>query len=474
MQIKFAAKTDVGIVRTNNEDNFQVASDLASGKMQWVNNEVVELGDKGALLVVADGMGGMNAGEVASELAIQTIREHFSSDRLTDAVTKDRFSIEKHMNEAIVAADAKIKAEAKCRPETRGMGTTIVIGWIYGSKLYISWCGDSRAYVFNPAAGLHQISKDHSYVQSLVDKGAISREDAFDFPESNIITRCLSDSTTKAVPESLLHPYDLCDGDIVMLCTDGLNGMLRDPEMEAIIRADGDDLDRMADDLIKGACDAEGSDNITICLCLVTGMGRTCNPKAFDEYEERLNGRKGASAINRMDTASGQMEDMKNELKRRFKFWPFSLGFLVVAIVAVFCIWFFWARDTESDGDDAIAGQDMQEQTDQNLAVDADTQLDAVPGAGEESTALAEDGKTERGSSNSISNALGNLSNSLSQQNGQAENIEGAQQSDPSPGLTLLPGQGNPATDAPSTSTPPAAQESQELTPVPTPPASAE
>ena len=209
-----AAKTDVGLVRDNNEDNFQVAADLASGTMRWVNNEVCSLGEKGALLVVADGMGGMNAGEVASGLAIETVKEYFAPQNITAEVMKNRFSIEKFMNSAIIAADERIKQEGKEHPESRGMGTTIVIAWILEGKLYVSWCGDSRAYIYNPQAGLHQITKDHSYVQSLVDKGAISREDAFDFPDSNIITRSLGDSGNKAKPESLFKPYELCDQDI--------------------------------------------------------------------------------------------------------------------------------------------------------------------------------------------------------------------------------------------------------------------
>ena len=220
IKFRLAAKTDMGLVRTNNEDNFQAAADLSSGQMRWVNNEICSLGEKGALLVVADGMGGMNAGEVASELAIETVREYFSLENLTPEVTRNRFSIEKYMKEVIVAADARIKAEAKERPETRGMGTTIVIGWILEGQLYVSWCGDSRAYIYNPVAGLHQITKDHSYVQGLVDKGVISREDAFEYPDSNIITRSLCDGGAKAKPESLLKPYELCDNDIVLLCTD--------------------------------------------------------------------------------------------------------------------------------------------------------------------------------------------------------------------------------------------------------------
>ena len=104
IKFRVAAKTDVGLVRTNNEDNFQVASDLSLPYMHWVNNEICSLGEKGALLVVADGMGGMNAGEVASALAIETIKERFQAARLTPEVMKTRYTIEKFMNEAIVAA----------------------------------------------------------------------------------------------------------------------------------------------------------------------------------------------------------------------------------------------------------------------------------------------------------------------------------------------------------------------------------
>lgn len=295
IKFRLAAKTDVGLVRTNNEDNFQVAADLSSSTMRWVNNEICSLGDKGALLVVADGMGGMNAGEVASALAIETIREYFSTDKLTPEITKNRFSIEKYMNEAIVEADALIKREAKTNPETKGMGTTIVIAWLLEGKLYVSWCGDSRAYIYNPVSGLHQITKDHSYVQSLVDKGTISREEAFDYPDSNIITRSLSDGSGKAKPESLLRPYDLCDNDIILLCTDGLSGMIRDTEMESVIRQNEHDMDVLTSKLIQSACDAEGSDNITICLCQILQGGAISDPKVFDEVEAKLNGRKTSS-----------------------------------------------------------------------------------------------------------------------------------------------------------------------------------
>ena len=290
IKFRVAAKTDVGLVRTNNEDNFQVASDLSLPYMHWVNNEICSLGDRGALLVVADGMGGMNAGEVASALAMETVKSFFRPERLTHEVMKTRFSIEKFMNEAIVAADARIKQEGRARPETRGMGTTIVLAWLLGQRLYVSWCGDSRAYVYNPATGLHQITKDHSYVQGLVDKGIISRYDAFDYPESNIITRSLCDAGPKAKPESLLKPYDVCDGDIILLCTDGLSGMIRDHEMEQVLRQNEHDMTACADALIGAACAAAGADNVTVCLCQVLQGGGAPRPEAFIETEARLNG----------------------------------------------------------------------------------------------------------------------------------------------------------------------------------------
>lgn len=333
-----AAKTDIGLVRTNNEDNFQVAADLSTGKMGWVSNELYSLGDLGALLVVADGMGGMNAGEVASELAIETVKECFTPERITPAVIQNRFSIEKFMNEVIVAADSNIKLEAARNPESRGMGTTIVIGWILGNKLYVSWCGDSRAYIYNSAAGLHQITKDHSYVQDLVDRGSLTREEAFDFPDSNIVTRSLSDAHVKAKPQSLLRPFELCDGDIILLCTDGLSGMLRDAEMEAVIRRQEHDMDLLASELIGAACDAEGSDNITVCLLRVERGGGVCNPAVFKDTEKWLNGRSGNGFVTTLKNGKPGIDGDKNQWSLKKIMSVVAVAVLVLAL-AVAITW---------------------------------------------------------------------------------------------------------------------------------------
>ncbi len=341
IKFRIAAKTDVGLVRTNNEDNFQASSDLSGDQMKWVNNEICSLGNKGALIVVADGMGGMNAGEVASELAIETIREYFRPEKLLPEVLKTRYTIEKYMSDAIVAADMKIKAAVKARPETKGMGTTIVIGWILDGKLYISWCGDSRAYVYNPLAGLHQISKDHSYVQNLVDKGAITRDEAFDFPDSNIITRCLGDGTTKAKPESLLRPYEICDNDIIMLCTDGLSGMIRDNEIESIMRHNEHNMDTLVDELIKSACEAEGSDNITICLCQILQGGNTCNPSVFSDYDKRLNGNK--------DNFIRTLINNEEITPKNKHFWLIGIICVIIILISVATWWFVFRKNPHED-----------------------------------------------------------------------------------------------------------------------------
>ncbi len=325
IRFRIAAKTDVGLERTNNEDNFQVSANLEEVPMKWVNNQEYSLGAKGALLVVADGMGGMNAGEVASEIAVNTVKELFAPDQITDEVVKNRFTIEKFMKGVIVEADKRIKEFAKSNPESQGMGTTIVVAWLFDGHLYVSWCGDSRAYIYNPNVGLFQISKDHSYVQVLVDKGKISKEDAFDFPDSNIVTRSLTDSTTKAVPDCLLMPQPLCNGDIILLCSDGLNGMIRDQEIEAIMSQHQDNMTECVDALIQAALDAAGADNCTVALCQILSGGEQSKPDRIPKYSVSAN-----------DT------ETKEKLKAKTKkggLW--ILGILLLVVIFGGCWWYF-------------------------------------------------------------------------------------------------------------------------------------
>lgn len=222
-----AGKYSAEAVRSGNEDNFFVDDDLTDNTTNKVaQDEIIQLGDLGMLMVVADGMGGMNAGEVASQIAIDTVKDSFVTDSLKDSVTATAQSRQKYMEQVIKKADKNIKSEARTDSSREGMGSTIIMAWLYEDELTISWCGDSRAYLFNEKSGIRLISQDHSYVQELVNKGLLTYAQTFDHPQNNIIIRSLGDPTKDAKPES--KTLKVGKGDIILLCSDGLSGVLRD------------------------------------------------------------------------------------------------------------------------------------------------------------------------------------------------------------------------------------------------------
>ena len=263
-KFKLGAQTNVGCVRTNNEDNFVVSADLNAG--EWLLprdcHTVFTLGNKGAMLVVADGMGGLEAGEIASRIAVDTMKEFFSAE-----IVKAASTIRKYMYEAVVAADNAIKRKSREEKSVKSMGTTLVAAWLFDGYANIIWCGDSRGYLFNPVSGLAQVTKDHSYVQELVDSGRLLPEYAFDHPDNNIITRSLGNPQKAANPDFVRLP--LQEGEVILLCTDGLNSMLRDEEIEAVMQETLNEIDTCTKALIQGALDLGGHDNVTVVLCQI-------------------------------------------------------------------------------------------------------------------------------------------------------------------------------------------------------------
>ncbi len=263
---KLTAATNVGLIRSNNEDNFIVCPNLDS-KSAWfvpdTPDQTLTLSKNGALFVVADGMGGMNAGEVASAIAIETVQEMFSQDDYSSIINDDN-KICNYMKRVVEKADRNIKNRVKRDSSTEGMGTTIVMGWVIGCRVHICWCGDSRAYLFNPQVGLKRLSKDHSYVQQLVDEGKLDPELAFDHPNSNIITRSLGDSSQKAMPDYMSQR--LSSGDIILLCSDGLCGLCDDPEILEVMSQEAESIDDVKNRLITAALNAGGHDNVTLTL----------------------------------------------------------------------------------------------------------------------------------------------------------------------------------------------------------------
>jgi protein phosphatase len=285
VKIKLAAGTNVGLIRQNNEDNFVVCSDLSTS--EWLipqAGDYADLGAFGSLLVVADGMGGANAGEVASAIAVETIQEKFTADNLKDVVTDDK-SAQEFMKDVVKQADLNILQRSKEDSSTQGMGTTIVMTWILGDKAYVCWCGDSRCYVLNKRNGLIQLSKDHSYVQELVDKGELSAELMHDHPLSNVITRCLGDSDNRANPETRI--YQLHDGDIIMLCSDGLCGLCHDSEILDVMIKFHDDPMECKNELISAALSAGGYDNVTIAIANIQTDEEPEEPAEEKEEEKK-------------------------------------------------------------------------------------------------------------------------------------------------------------------------------------------
>lgn len=272
IRFKLAAGTNVGLVRDNNEDNFVVCSDL--GTTEWLIPQVgdfADLGELGALLVVADGMGGANAGEVASAIAIETIQKEFITENIKNALADNQEDIDEvvqeFMKSAVKQADLNILNHSKEDVSTTGMGTTIVMAWLLGNKAYICWCGDSRCYVLNKKKGLIQLSKDHSLVQELVDRGELAPELMHEHPMSNVITRCLGETDRRAEPESRV--YRLHNGDCIMLCSDGLCGLVSDDVINETMSESLEDLMECKNQLISVALGNGGYDNVTIALACI-------------------------------------------------------------------------------------------------------------------------------------------------------------------------------------------------------------
>lgn len=286
IQIQLAASTDVGLVRKNNEDDFTVCPDLSAPN--WSINETPEyipLGEYGTLLVVADGMGGANAGEVASSITISTIQEVFTPDKIAE-VLKDKSRIASFLTDVVKTANKNIVKHSKEDCSTKGMGTTIVLAWILDTRAYVAWCGDSRCYVFNPNVGFSRLSKDHSFVQELVDKGELDPEMAFDHPYSNVITRCLGDTEGETEPD--IRIYQLHDGDTLLLCSDGLCGYCRDEQISEIVLDNQEDMIECKNKLINAALAEGGYDNVTVAMAKVKipdeampepDMNSTLNPR---------------------------------------------------------------------------------------------------------------------------------------------------------------------------------------------------
>jgi serine/threonine protein phosphatase PrpC len=267
IRVRIFAKTDLGKTRDHNEDSFLVA-DLTRGdaSLQPTVREH-EVGPRGTLLVVADGMGGAAAGEVASEMATKTIYEQLKKSWGSETeLTAQRFAA--RLKEAVETANGHIHAYAKAHPEVRGMGTTTTAVGALGDHLYLTQVGDSRAYLVRDGVAV-QLTKDQSLMQRLVEAGELTEEEAAQSERRNIILQALGPDPKVKV--DLTH-QDLRRGDVLVLCSDGLSGLVKKEEIAAIAGKE-QDLAVACDKLIALANDRGGPDNITVVIARFEGEG---------------------------------------------------------------------------------------------------------------------------------------------------------------------------------------------------------
>jgi protein phosphatase len=253
IQIRAAGLTDVGRKRKMNEDTFTAADNLG-------------------LYVVADGMGGHAAGEVASRLAVESILRHISgaetgnatapSNAVTRSLDDDRPAPARRVLSAIRMANQDIVRSVHEDQSTRGMGTTVVLAYIQGRRAYIGSVGDSRAYLVR-GGRIMQLTDDHTFVNEQVRAGTLSPAEARRHPARNILTRAVG---SQDEVEADLVEQDLEAGDLLILCSDGLTTMVDDHDILDVVRRQGGDPDRGCQALINLANERGGDDNITAIL----------------------------------------------------------------------------------------------------------------------------------------------------------------------------------------------------------------
>jgi len=243
VHITCAGRTDVGIIRSGNEDNYLMVPDRG-------------------IFVVADGMGGHAAGEVASEMAVRSVARDLGSLRgLSDDQVAERMRV------SIRTANSTIFQRTLTEHDKRGMGTTVTALVLYDTRFLIGQVGDSRCYLLRDGK-LTQITKDHSYVQEQVDAGYLTPEQARAHPYSNVITRCVG-ANSDVMPD--VYVGAVRPKDVFLLASDGLTGMLEDHQLAEVLHADRMPQEQV-DDLVAEANRHGGLDNITAIIVRIDSV----------------------------------------------------------------------------------------------------------------------------------------------------------------------------------------------------------
>ena len=253
MPIYFAGLTDVGMRRDHNEDSFAANPDTK-------------------LFIVCDGMGGHAAGEVASRIAVDTVASFIQATANDEDITwpfeyDESLSLNANrMRTAIRLANQNVIATIHDRKEYKGMGTTIVCAVLSETLASVGHVGDSRMYLLR-GNNIEQVTRDHSWIDEQLKQGILTPEEARKHPLRNVITRALGSKDEVLVD---VEDHKLQDGDILLMCSDGLTGMLEDEEIKDVVRQNQDDLNRACKSLIDNANARGGDDNVTVILVRYT------------------------------------------------------------------------------------------------------------------------------------------------------------------------------------------------------------
>jgi protein phosphatase len=267
--LEMATATDPGMVRSHNEDS--IFADPAQG-----------------LAVLADGMGGYNAGEVASGMATTLIAAELTglgADVVTLAGEPDRgrMRVEALLRERIEKANKAIFDASQTEPQYAGMGTTLVVALFYDNRVALAHIGDSRAYRLR-GDELVQVTKDHSLLQEQIDSGMITPEQARYSQNKNLVTRALG---IDPIVDAEIHEHATQPGDIWLLCSDGLNDMVSDDDIAITLGSLAANLQLAADQLVQMANDNGGRDNVSVILVKVVrdfGAPRSVLARLLDRF----------------------------------------------------------------------------------------------------------------------------------------------------------------------------------------------
>ena len=285
--------SDVGLIRTNNEDSFLIAtptSDFANPNPAEFNGVLPE---NGALFIVADGMGGAQAGEVASRLAVETVARNFIQ-ALEKKASLDQQTLISALSETIQEANQLIFQEGQKSSEFNGMGTTLTAATVFGTTILFAQLGDSRAYLARKGV-ISQMTKDQSLVAQMVAAGSLTPEEAKSHPQRNVILQALGIQSQVDVAISLA---ELRRGDQIVLCSDGLSGKVDAEEIKEFLERF--EPKAACQGLVRMARERGGEDNITVIVARFNGDGL---PEAKPD-----------------DLADST--EMKTEPSRRRSFWP--------------------------------------------------------------------------------------------------------------------------------------------------------